>query len=95
MLDWYGKLIHLRHTSPALNDGDLGHIAVAFDEDNRWLTMGRGLVKVLCNLGNSPAEFENPEHLPLLLASRNGVQMIEDKVLLPPDALAILSGETP
>ena len=95
MLDWYRKLIHLRHTLPSLNDGDLGHIAVAFDEDNRWLTMGRGLIKVLCNLGNSPAEFENPEHLPLLLASRNGVQMIEDKVLLPPDALAILSGETP
>jgi maltooligosyltrehalose trehalohydrolase len=95
MLDWYRKLIHLRHTLPSLNDGDLGHIAVAFDEDHRWLTMGRGLIKVLCNLGNSPAEFENPEHLPLLLASRNGVQMIEDKVLLPPDALAILSGETP
>ena len=95
MLDWYRKLIHLRHILPSLNDGDLGHIAVAFDEDHRWLTMGRGLIKVLCNLGNSPAEFENPEHLPLLLASRNGVQMIEDKVLLPPDALAILSGETP
>jgi maltooligosyltrehalose trehalohydrolase len=94
MLAWYRKLIHLRRTSPSLNDGDLGHITVAFDEGKRWLTMDRGLVKVLSNLGESPAEFQNPEHLPLLLASRDGVQLIEDKALLPPDTLAILSGET-
>ncbi len=93
MLEWFRKLIHLRRTSPSLNDGDLGHISVAFDEDKRWLMMDRGLVKVLCNLGNAPAELANPERLPLLLASRDGVQMIEDEVLLPPDTLAILSGE--
>src|SRR5271165_1332593 len=94
MLEWFRKLIHLRRTSRSLNDGDLGHISVAFDEDRRWLTMERGLVKTLCNLGDAAAEFENPERFPLLLASRDGVQVVEDKVLLPPDSLAILSGET-
>src|SRR5271170_702860 len=32
MLEWFTKLIHLRHSSPALNDGDAGHIKVRFDE---------------------------------------------------------------
>ena len=94
MLEWFRKLIHLRRTSSSLNDGDLGHISVAFDEDKRWLTMDRGLVKTLCNLGDASAEFGNPERFPLLLASRDGVRVIEDKVLLPPNSLAILSGET-
>ncbi len=41
MLEWYRKLIHLRRNSPSLNDGDLHNITVAFDEDDRWLTIDR------------------------------------------------------
>ena len=41
MLDWYRKLIHLRRKSRSLNDGELHNITVAFDEDDRWLTIDR------------------------------------------------------
>lgn len=94
MLDWFRKLIHLRRHSPSLNDGDLGHTKVTFDEQKRWLTMERGMVRMMCNLGNEPVELENSGSRPLVLASRDDVQVIGDKVLLPASTLAVLSGET-
>jgi maltooligosyltrehalose trehalohydrolase len=93
MLKWYRKLIHLRRTSASLNDGDLGHVRVEFDETKRWLTIERGLVKVFCNLGTAPVEFHKPEETSLVLASRRDVVVAEEKIMLPPDSLAIFSGE--
>lgn len=93
MLAWYRELIRLRRHSPSLNDGDLGHVKVLFDEEKRWLRMDRGLVRVLCNLGHDAVELENPDALPLLLASRAEIELGGEKLLLPPDSIAILSGE--
>jgi maltooligosyltrehalose trehalohydrolase len=93
MLEWVRKLIQLRRRSVSLNDGDPGHVKVAFDEKRRWLTMDRGLVTVMCNLGNETVEFENARRLPLVLASCDDVATMEAKVVLPPNCLAILSGE--
>jgi maltooligosyltrehalose trehalohydrolase len=93
MLEWFTKLIHLRHSSPALNDGDAGHIKVRFDETKRWLTMERGPFKVMCNLGDEAVEFDNPAGHPLLLASRDDVHVDNAKVVLPPDTFALASNE--
>jgi len=93
MLEWYRKLIHLRRRSAALNDGDLGHVKVQFDEEQRWLSMGRGLVKVMFNLGNRPVEFNVEEGARLALASREDVAVAKNKVVLPPDSLVVLSRE--
>lgn len=93
MLMWYRQLIHLRRRTTSLNDGDLGHVKVLFDEKKRWLTMDRGLVRVMCNLGEETVELENPGRPSLLLASRDGIEVADEKVLLPPDSLAIFSGE--
>jgi hypothetical protein len=41
-----------------------------------------------------PAKLDNPGRLPLLLASRAGIEAAGDKVFLPANALAILSSET-
>lgn len=93
MLDWYRGLIDLRRHSASLNDGDTKHISVKFDEEEHWLAMDRGQVRVLCNLGNKPAELENPAGLPLILTSDTDISIKDKKVLLPPDSLAILSDE--
>jgi maltooligosyltrehalose trehalohydrolase len=93
ILDWVRKLICLRRGSLSLNDGDSGHVRVEFNEDKRWLTMERGLVKVILNLGVERAEFGNPRRFPLILASVGDVEATEEKVVLPPNRLAILSGE--
>jgi len=93
LLEWCRKLIHLRRTSPALNDGDMGHIKVDFSEEKRWLAIKRGLVHVLCNLGSEDASFDVPPGHALLLASSSKIGLIGGKVTLPPDSLAIVSGE--
>jgi maltooligosyltrehalose trehalohydrolase len=93
MLEWYRKLIRLRLNSPWLNNGDLGDVNVQFDEKKRWLTMERGPVKVVCNLGDDPVEFANPEQFSLLLTSREDVMATPLKIVLPSDTLAILSRE--
>ncbi|GGA64668.1 malto-oligosyltrehalose trehalohydrolase [Edaphobacter acidisoli] len=91
MLDWYRQLIHLRRNSVALNDGDLGHIKVRFDERQRYLILDRGAVKVFVNLGQSRADFAVDEGAALVLASRANVEATLGKVVLPPDTLAIFS----
>jgi maltooligosyltrehalose trehalohydrolase len=93
MLDWFTKLIHLRRSSPALNDGDIGHVKVSYDETKRWLVMNRGPVKVMCNLGDEAVELDNPACLPLLLASRDDVRVESAKVVLPANSFALLSAE--
>ena len=94
MLDWYRRLIHLRRTTPALNDGELRNVNVSFDEERRWLVMNRGgeqtPVKILCNLGETTIDLPNPDGLPIALASRVGVGAGDGKVTLPPYSLAIL-----
>jgi maltooligosyltrehalose trehalohydrolase len=94
MLEWFRRLIHFRRSSPSLNDGDLGHTIVRFDEKARWLSMRRGRVEVLCNLGDEPASFDVPEGFAVALASRDGIDPVEGKLTVPGVSLAILSGET-
>jgi maltooligosyltrehalose trehalohydrolase len=94
MLDWYRRLIHLRRSTPALNDGDLHHVKVTFDEEQRWLVMERRGVKVICNLGANTAEFPNKDGYAIALASRKGIEVAGDKVTLPPDSLVILLTRT-
>lgn len=93
MLKWYRQLIDLRRRSASLNDGDMRHVTVKFDEKEHWLTMDRGQVRVLCNLGDKPVELENPESLPLILASDGDISVKDKMVVLPPDSVAILSDE--
>jgi maltooligosyltrehalose trehalohydrolase len=93
MLEWYRRLIALRRGSSSLNDGTPGQTEVSFDEERRWLMMTRGEVVVMCNLGAVTLELGRPKHLPLLLASHSGVEVVGDTVVLPPNTLAVLSGE--
>ncbi|WP_433973665.1 malto-oligosyltrehalose trehalohydrolase [Tunturiibacter lichenicola] len=93
MLTWYRSLIRLRRASASLNDGRPGQVKVQFNEGNRWLVTERGSITVMCNLGSAAVELENLAKFALVLASREGVEARGDKILLPPDSLAILSGE--
>jgi maltooligosyltrehalose trehalohydrolase len=93
MFQWYRGLIALRRGSDSLNNGEPGQTKVTFDADKKWLVMVRGAVTVVCNLGEERMEFENPAHLPLVMASRKDVKAAKSAVLLPPDTLAVLSTE--
>lgn len=93
MLEWTRQLIHLRHRSLSLNDGDRGHTTVDYDAGERWLLMVRNHVRVGLNLGHGPKCFPIPEGARLLMASSPKVKQQGDEVMLPPDTLAILSSE--
>jgi maltooligosyltrehalose trehalohydrolase len=93
IFEWYRGLIALRRGSDSLNNGEPGQTKVTFDEEKGWLVMVRGAVTVVCNLGDERMEFENPTHLPLVMASRADVRATKSAVTVPPDTLAILSTE--
>ncbi|MDT0389356.1 malto-oligosyltrehalose trehalohydrolase [Streptomyces sp. DSM 41921] len=57
MLDWYRRLLALRHEQPDLTDPDLADTKVAHDEERRWLAFRRGDVLVAVNLAPEPAEL--------------------------------------
>ena len=94
MLDWTKRLIHLRRCSPSLNDGNLSHVTIRYDEEKRWLLMVRGDVRLILNVGTEPHRCPNPDGLALVLKSSDEVTLTETEVVVPPDTVAILSSET-
>jgi maltooligosyltrehalose trehalohydrolase len=91
MLEWVRSLTHLRRRTPALNDGDKGHTKVQWSDDDCWLLMDRGAVQVLLNLGNKEARFDLPDGFHIELASREALNVVNGKLTVPPDTIAILS----
>jgi maltooligosyltrehalose trehalohydrolase len=54
MLAFYRDLIALRAAEPDLTDFDLRGVQVDIDEDERWLVMHRGGLRVIANLSGEP-----------------------------------------
>ncbi|MBX6387698.1 MAG: malto-oligosyltrehalose trehalohydrolase [Frankia sp.] len=54
LLDWYRRLIALRHAEPDLTDPDWAAVRCDYDEDARWFVLYRGgppaRIAVVCNL---------------------------------------------
>ncbi len=53
LLAWTTDLIALRRGEPDLTDDDPAHVRVAVDADAGWLTMRRGAVELVVNLGDA------------------------------------------
>lgn len=94
MLEWTKQLIHLRRTLLALNDGDMGHIKITYDEDKRWLVMTRGSVRVLLNLGSEAQSFRLEDGESLQLASKQS-PVRDGLLLLPGMSLVVVSNGPP
>ncbi|MEZ0353435.1 malto-oligosyltrehalose trehalohydrolase [Mycobacterium sp. pR1184] len=54
LLAFYRDLIALRHNDPDLGDPWLEHLTVDYDEEQRWITLSRGQLRIACNLGDQP-----------------------------------------
>jgi maltooligosyltrehalose trehalohydrolase len=90
MLEWTRKLIHLRRTTVALNDGDVGHLKIEFDEEKRWLVVRRGPVRLLLNLGAQAASFTLLDQETVRLCSKP-VPELDGMVLMPAMSFAALA----
>jgi len=93
MLEWVRSLIHLRRTTPALNDGEMSHTEVRWSEEGEWLVMDRGCVRAVLNLGKRVAEFEDAGGYRVRLASREGVGLASARLNVPADTIVILCSE--
>jgi maltooligosyltrehalose trehalohydrolase len=90
MLDWTKQLIHLRRTTIALNDGDLGHLKVECREEDRLLIMQRGTVRSLSNLGEGTVQLDLLEGESLCLSSHKDITVHAAQIVLPKMSFAIL-----
>jgi maltooligosyltrehalose trehalohydrolase len=92
MLAWHRQLIRLRHEFGALSDGRLDRVSVAFDEQAKWLVMARGPVAIACNLSERRQQtpLSTGKDARILLASEKEIQLVGDRVELPPDSVAII-----
>ena len=90
MLDWYKRLIALRRSTPDLNDPDLGHVHVQFNEEEQWLFMQRGSVTVTFSLAAKRVQIEMRPGSGILLASSPEVQLSMNQLSLPPDSVAVV-----
>jgi maltooligosyltrehalose trehalohydrolase len=52
----YRDLIALRHQEPDMADPWLQHLTVDYDEGERWISVGRGGLRIVCNLGAAPVK---------------------------------------
>jgi len=90
MLLWYTDLIRLRRSSPSLNAAAPGRAQVTCNSEKKWLTMTRGSISVLCNLGEEAHTLAVPSGSMILLASRAAMQQAGSQIRLEPDSVAIL-----
>jgi len=91
MLAWYAELIALRRARPELTDPRLDRVHAGYDEQQRWLLVRRGRLRIAANLGPSP------QRLPLggpgaavLAASSPGVTLDGDAVAVPAATFAVI-----
>jgi maltooligosyltrehalose trehalohydrolase len=93
LFDWHRRLIRLRRESPAFSDGRLERVKVSFDEEARWLVLTRGTAAVACNLAGGAQRVPHAigRDAQILVASGQEVRVVDDKVELPPESVAIFS----
>jgi maltooligosyltrehalose trehalohydrolase len=91
MLAWYRELIALRRTRQELNDPRLDRVHADYNEQERWLMVQRGRLRIAANLGPVP------QRLPLagrgaavLAASSPGITLDGDIVAMPAAAFAVI-----
>lgn len=92
-LEWYQKLIALRHSEPSIRDGSLEKTTVSFDEQARWLVMQRGNLLIACNFGSIPQSVPcafGANHRKVLM-SEPGASATDSGWTLPPQSCVVVA----
>lgn len=93
MLQWYRDLIHLRRSMPDLNDSEPGHTRVSWDQEHKWITMERGSIQLVCNLGSAMHVHRLSAGAQLILSSRHNVTNDNGVVQMHSDTAIVLRRE--
>jgi maltooligosyltrehalose trehalohydrolase len=91
LLDWYRELIALRRDWPELTAPGLLATEVRFDEQQRWLLISRGRLRIAANLSGVPRRITSGATIgAVLAASSDDVVTAGDSVRMPAESLAVL-----
>jgi malto-oligosyltrehalose trehalohydrolase len=95
-LAWYRELIALRRARPELTDPRLDRVHADFDEDERWLLVSRGRLRIAANLGEASVRLALGQRgIGVLVASDSGVSINQDTVAMPPASFAVIETKAP
>jgi maltooligosyltrehalose trehalohydrolase len=89
LLEWHKALIHLRHTSADLNDPQLDHLTVTYDETAKWLVVRRSHTVTVVNLSQDPQRVPVSTRLDVMLASASGWSQVGDVLVLRGESVLI------
>jgi malto-oligosyltrehalose trehalohydrolase len=91
VLAWYRELIALRRARPELTDPRLDRVRADYNEDERWLVVRRGRLRIVTSLGSSPRPVPLAgKGAEVLAASCPGVTLDGDAVAMPPACFAVI-----
>jgi maltooligosyltrehalose trehalohydrolase len=91
LLAWYKRLIALRRSTSALTDGRMNQVETNYSEEGKWITVRRGNVEVICNLGADHQAIPVASKSKDVLASEEGWQLRTGFIELPADSVAIMT----
>jgi maltooligosyltrehalose trehalohydrolase len=91
LLEWYRRLLALRRQRAELSDPRLDRVAVAYDEDARWLVVTRGGLRVAVNLAGERQEVPlDGTPMAVLVSSVPGFVYKDGVIELAPESLAVV-----
>ena len=92
MLAWYRELIALRRAWPELTDPQLDRMDADYDEEQRWLVLHRGRLRIAASLGDQPRLLPlGARGTAVLAASSSGVSIDGDQLSMPPASFAVVA----
>ncbi|HEV2089046.1 MAG TPA: malto-oligosyltrehalose trehalohydrolase [Cryptosporangiaceae bacterium] len=96
LLAFHRRLLALRKAVPDLSDPRLDRVRVRYDEDARWLVVGRQRHAVVANLADVPRTVPlDAAADAVLLATDERVSLSPDAVELPPRSAAVVRVKRP
>jgi maltooligosyltrehalose trehalohydrolase len=85
-------LLALRRAQPELVDPDLSRVAVSWDDDERWLVVHRGSLRVVANLADAPREVDlDVAATGVLFSTGDEPQLDGTAVGMPAESAAVLT----
>ena len=91
LLSWYRELITLRRTRSEFIDPRLDQVSVDYEEDEKWLVVRRGQLRIVANLDSRVVRVPlDTTGTGILLASNSGVQMDQNRITMPGVSFAVI-----
>ena len=91
LLSWYRELITLRRARSKFIDPRLDQVSVDYEEDEKWLLVRRGQLRIVANLNSRAMRVPlDATGTGILLASNPGVQIDEDRITMPGASFAVI-----